>query len=149
MMVQERGSFSRVGFILAAAGSAVGLGNLWRFPYTVGMNGGGLFVLIYLLSVIIIALPVLIAEVSLGRYSGKNPVGAIRSIHDKGGWKLVGFLGVITGFMILSYYSVVAGWSVGYFVKAVTGQFAGATGSANRYEAMGMMPVDLPNHIER
>ena len=129
-MVQERGSFSRVGFILAAAGSAVGLGNLWRFPYTVGMNGGGLFVLIYLLSVIIIALPVLIAEVSLGRYSGKNPVGAIRSIHDKGGWKLVGFLGVITGFMILSYYSVVAGWSVGYFVKAVTGQFAGATGES-------------------
>ncbi|MCD6118131.1 sodium-dependent transporter [bacterium] len=122
-MADKRGSFSRIGFILAAAGSAVGLGNLWRFPYTVGHNGGGVFVLIYLLAVVIIAVPVLIAEVTLGRHTRKNPVGAFNYIKPGSQWKLVGFLGVITGFMILSYYSVIAGWTVGYFVKAVAGSF--------------------------
>jgi len=126
-MTKDRGSFSRIGFILAAAGSAIGLGNLWRFPYTVGTNGGGLFVLLYLFSVIAIALPVLIAEVSLGRHTGKNPVGAFRTIRPGSPWKWVGYLGVATGFMILSYYSVIAGWTVGYFVKAVTGKFVGMT----------------------
>ncbi len=126
-MADQRGSFSRIGFILAAAGSAVGLGNLWRFPYTVGNNGGGLFVLIYLLSVIIIAIPVLVAEITLGRHTRKNPVGAFNYIKPGSKWKLVGFLGVTTGFMILSYYSVIAGWTVGYFVKALAGNFGSIT----------------------
>jgi len=115
---------SKVGFILAASGSAVGLGNIWRFPYTVSKNGGALFVLIYIIAVLFIAYPVLIAEVSLGRFSNKNPVGAFKSIRPKGKWKYAGYLGVLTGFMILSYYAVVAGWTVGYFFKAITGKFA-------------------------
>ena len=120
----SRGNWnSKVGFILAASGSAVGLGNIWRFPYTTGKNGGALFVLIYLISVVVIALPVLLAEVSLGRFSGKNPVGAFKEIKPKGGWKYLGYLGVITGVMILSYYAVIAGWTIGYFFKAVTGKF--------------------------
>jgi NSS family neurotransmitter:Na+ symporter len=130
-MNKDRGSFSRVGFILAAAGSAVGLGNLWRFPYTVGENGGGLFVLIYLISVIVIAVPVLIAEVTLGRFTRKNPVGAFDTIRPGSPWKIVGYVGVATGFMILSYYAVIAGWTVYYFVNAVAGKFSGMTsGSA-------------------
>jgi len=126
-MEKDRGSFSRVGFILAAAGSAVGLGNLWRFPYTVGENGGGLFVLVYLISIVVIALPVLMGEVTLGRHTGKNPVGAFNAIKPGSAWKWVGFLGVTTGFMILSYYAVIAGWTVGYFVNTVLGKFRGVT----------------------
>ena len=126
-MTDNRGSFSRVGFILAAAGSAVGLGNLWKFPYTVGENGGGLFVLVYLLSVVVIALPVLMAEVTLGRHTGKNPVGAFNAIRPGAPWKWVGYLGVASGFMILSFYSVIAGTTLGYFFKAVSGQFQNAS----------------------
>ncbi len=121
--MESRGKWgSKLGFILAASGSAIGLGNIWRFPYTAGENGGGLFVLLYLLSIVCIALPVLIAAVSLGRHTGKNPVGAFDSIKPGSGWKLVGYLGVGTGVMILSFYAVIAGWTVGYFYKAVSGQ---------------------------
>lgn len=126
-MSKDRGSFSKVGFILAAAGSAVGLGNLWRFPYTVGENGGGMFVLIYLLSIILIALPVLIAEVSLGRHTNKNPIGAFAMVKPKSSWPLIGLLGMICAFMILSFYAVIAGWTIAYFIKTVTGQFANIT----------------------
>lgn len=114
---------SKIGFILAASGSAVGLGNIWRFPYAAGKNGGALFVFFYLLSILFIALPVLIAETSLGRFTSKNPVGAFKAIKPKGPWKLVGYLGVFTGIMILSYYTMIAGWTLGYFFKAVTGKF--------------------------
>lgn len=124
----KRGNWnSKIGFILAAAGSAVGLGNLWRFPYTAGNNGGGAFLICYLLSVLIIALPVLIAEITLGRFTQKNPVGAYMTIRDRWIWKGTGFLGVASGFMILSFYSVVAGWTVGYFAKSLSGQFKGIT----------------------
>jgi NSS family neurotransmitter:Na+ symporter len=123
--MSSRGNWgSKFGFILAASGSAVGLGNIWRFPYTAGENGGALFVFFYLLSIVMIALPVLIAETSLGRFTGKNPVGAFKAVKPKGPWKLVGYLGVFTGIMILSYYSMIAGWTVGYFFKTVTGQLA-------------------------
>jgi len=122
---KDRGNFgSRIGFILAAAGSAVGLGNIWRFPYMTGKMGGAIFVLIYLLSVLLIGLPLIIAEVSLGRATGKNPVGAFAAIRPKGPWKALGYLGVFTGIMILSYYSVVAGWTVGYFFKSVTSELS-------------------------
>jgi NSS family neurotransmitter:Na+ symporter len=125
----KRGKWgSKIGFILAASGSAVGLGNIWRFPYTAGNNGGGLFVLIYLLSIAIIAFPILLAEISLGRATGKNPVGAFNAIKQGSKWNLVGYLGVITGVMILSFYSVVAGWSIGYLYKAITGKLSKVTG---------------------
>ncbi|MCK4765034.1 MAG: sodium-dependent transporter [Candidatus Aminicenantes bacterium] len=131
MTSSSRGNWgSKFGFILAASGSAVGLGNIWRFPYAAGENGGALFVLIYLVSILLIGLPILIAETALGRFSGKNPVGAIKAIKPKGPWKLLGYLGVLTGIMILSYYAMIAGWTVGYFFKAVTGKLKNIT-SAN------------------
>jgi len=122
--MSDRGNWgSKMGFVLAAAGSAVGLGNIWRFPYTASKSGGALFVLIYLVAVVAVALPVLLAEVSLGRFTAKNPVGAFAAIKARSPWKLVGFLGIATGVMILSYYAVVAGWTIGYFVKSITGNF--------------------------
>lgn len=108
---------TNIGFILAAAGSAIGLGNIWRFPYTTGENGGAAFVLIYVACVAIIGIPVLIAELTLGRYTQRNPVGAIKTIVPGGMWKILGYLGVISGIAILSYYSVVAGWTLGYIIK--------------------------------
>lgn len=129
--MDTRGSWgSKFGFVLAAAGSAVGLGNIWRFPYAVGKNGGFLFVFFYLLSILLIALPVLVAETALGRFTGKNPVGAFKAIKPQGPWKFIGYLGVFTGIMILSYYSMVAGWSLGYLYKAVTGKFKQITSAA-------------------
>jgi len=125
--MENRGNFSRIGFILAAAGSAVGLGNLWKFPYTASENGGGLFVLVYLISIAFIAFPVLLAEITLGRHTKKNPVGAFMAIRPRSQWKWVGYVGVASGFMILSFYSVVAGTTVGYFYKAVTGSFHNIT----------------------
>ncbi len=118
---------SQTGFILAAAGSAVGLGNIWRFPYVVGTNGGAAFLLIYLIAIILIGVPVMITEMTLGRKTNRNPVGAFKSLAPDTPWWLVGALGVFTGFVILSYYSVVAGWSLSYVFKAIGGTFiAGA-----------------------
>ncbi len=115
---------SRLGFILAAAGSAVGLGNIWRFPYITGKNGGALFVLIYIGCVIILGLPVLLAELALGRATVKNPVGAFQAIRPGSRWHYTGYLGVVTAVMILSFYAVIAGWTVGYCIKTLSGQFA-------------------------
>jgi NSS family neurotransmitter:Na+ symporter len=114
---------SRLGFILAAAGSAVGLGNIWKFPYMAGDNGGGAFLLIYLALVFTIGLSVMLAEMVIGRMAQKNAIGAFAKL--KGGlWPLVGLCGVAAAFMILSFYSVVAGWTIAYMVKAVTGDLA-------------------------
>ncbi len=114
----DRGQWgSRIGFILAAAGSAVGLGNIWRFPYITGQSGGAAFVVIYLLCVALICLPYLFAELVLGRYTQKNPVGAVRAIRPGSSWVLVGGLCVLTGIFILSYYAVIAGWTFGYIFK--------------------------------
>lgn len=154
----------QLGFILAAAGSAIGLGNIWRFPYITGENGGGAFILVYLLCVAIVGLPVMICEITLGRHTQSNPAGCFAKLtpkssilaHFLGGgmvltgiallffrsygwgiaalvlgglvfrksWRLVGIMGVLTGFLILSYYSVVGGWAIGYAVKAAAGQLA-------------------------
>jgi neurotransmitter:Na+ symporter, NSS family len=104
---------SRFGFIMAAAGSAIGLGNIWRFPYMTGSNGGGAFLLIYLGIVIGFGLSLAMAEMALGRAAQRNPVGAFRMLGG-GAWPLVGYLGVFTGFVILSFYIVVAGWTLAY-----------------------------------
>ncbi|MCP4547560.1 MAG: sodium-dependent transporter [bacterium] len=126
-MSQQRGQWSgRLGFILAAAGSAVGLGNLWKFPYITLENNGGAFVLVYIGAVILVGLPIMFAEVLLGRRAQKDPVGTFRLLSaGKPGaslWPGVGILGVITGFIILSYYSVVAGWTIRYIIMALSGQ---------------------------
>ena len=124
----KRGTFgTRLGFILAAAGSAVGLGNVWKFPYITGENGGGLFVLIYLVCIAVIGFPVMLAEMILGRHAGAAPIGAF-STSKKGArsaWRLVGFMGVIAGFVILSYYSVVAGWTMNYTLMSASRVFVG------------------------
>ena len=114
---------SRVAFIYAAVGSAVGLGNIWRFPYVAGENGGAAFVFFYILFVILIGLPVMIAELSIGRNTRKNPVGAFDKLFPRSLWKLIGGLGVLTGIGILSFYSVIAGFTVGYFIKIIIGNF--------------------------
>jgi NSS family neurotransmitter:Na+ symporter len=117
---QGRGQWgSSLGFIMAAAGSAVGLGNIWRFPYLTGQNGGGAFVFVYVLCVILIGLPLLLNEISLGRLSGKNPIGAIRGTGGNKFWQLAGILCVLVCFFVLSYYSVIAGWTLGYIFTEV------------------------------
>jgi NSS family neurotransmitter:Na+ symporter len=119
---------SRLGFVLAASGSAVGLGNIWKFPYITGENGGGLFVLIYLVCIVVVGLPVMIAEVLLGRSTQRSPVPAFLALSGgKTIWALVGWMGVVTGFIILSYYSVIAGWAVDYVKLSISGTFNGAT----------------------
>jgi NSS family neurotransmitter:Na+ symporter len=126
MSTQDRGHWgSRVGFILAAAGSAIGLGNIWKFPYIAGENGGGLFVLIYLACILFVGLPIMIAEILIGRTTQKSPVGAFKAL-DKGNspWAGIGWLGVASAFVILSFYSVVAGWSLHYIYLSVTGSFS-------------------------
>jgi len=105
---------SKLGFVLASAGSAIGLGNIWRFPYKAGQYGGGAFVLTYIIAVIIIGIPIMIAEFIIGRSTQKNPVGAFSSLRSKTFWPLVGWLGIASGFIILSYYSVVGGWILRY-----------------------------------
>ncbi|MCP4838485.1 MAG: sodium-dependent transporter [Planctomycetes bacterium] len=113
---------SRIGFILAASGSAVGLGNIWKFPYITGENGGGLFVLIYLVCIALVGLPILIAEIMIGRAGQAQPVEAFKKLQ--GGstvWSAVGWLGIIAGFLILSFYVVVAGWAMDYTLKSVAG----------------------------
>ncbi len=122
--MSSRGTWgSRIGFILAAAGSAIGLGNIWRFPYMTGRNGGALFVLIYVGFICFLGLPVLLAELALGRATCKNPVGAFRAIRPKTKWCYTGYLGVVTAVMILSFYSVIAGWTLGYCFKTLSGRF--------------------------
>lgn len=124
--MQERGSWgSKIAFILAASGSAIGLGNIWRFPMMVGKNGGAVFVIVYILAVILIGFTVMLAELIIGRHAQKNPVGAIEYIKPRSPWKFIGYLGILTGVCILSYYSVVAGWAVGYLVKTASGVFSG------------------------
>lgn len=121
-MEENRGQWSsKLGFIFAAAGSAIGLGNIWRFPYVVGQNGGAAFVLLYIAFVIIIGLPYMLAELALGRKANKNPIGAVDAIRPKSAWRIVGLLGVITGIGILSFYGVIAGWTFGYIFKTATG----------------------------
>ena len=111
---------SSFGFIAAAAGSAVGLGNIWKFPYITGQNGGGTFVLFYLFCIVLLGFPIMVAEVMVGKISQSSPVRAYGRLSDNSRvWQIVGSLGVITGFVILSYYSVVAGWTLHYLFLAV------------------------------
>lgn len=112
---------SRWVFILAATGSAVGLGNIWRFPYVTGENGGGAFVLVYLLCVALIGIPIMMAEILLGRRGRQSPINTMRTLaieeKQSSHWSLLGWMGVIAGFLILSFYSVVAGWTIFYIIQ--------------------------------
>ena len=122
---------SRVAFILAVTGSAVGIGNIWKFPYMAGENGGGAFVIVYLLCVFMIGLPVMMSEILIGRRGRRNPVATMSLLGaEEGGtghWRWLGALAVVAGIFILSYYSVVAGWTLEYARKSLFGEFGGAT----------------------
>ena len=117
---------SQFGFIAAAAGSAVGLGNIWKFPYITGQYGGAAFVLVYLLFVILVCIPIMNSELLVGRKSGKNALGAFKELVPKSSWWIVGLMGIIAGFIILSYYSVIAGWAIAYIFKSGAYMAAGA-----------------------
>ena len=116
---------SKLGVVLAAAGSAVGLGNVWRFPFETGNHGGAAFILIYLVSVLILGIPIMIGEFLVGRRSRANTAGAYRTLAPGTRWNWVGRLGVLSGFLILSYYSVVGGWTLNYIIEAATGSLVG------------------------
>ena len=121
---------SRWAFILAATGSAVGLGNIWRFPYLTGENGGGVFVMVYLFCVLLVGLPILMAEVMLGRRGRQSPINTMKALardeNKSQVWQIVGWMGMLTGFLILSFYSVIAGWTLAYIIRTASGAFVGA-----------------------
>ena len=122
---------SRWAFILAATGSAVGLGNIWKFPYITGEHGGGAFVLIYLVCITLVGIPIMIAEILLGRRGRRSPINTMRHLAREEGrsdaWRYLGWLGILAGFLILSYYSVIAGWALAYLVRTAAGVFTGLT----------------------
>ena len=125
---------SRWLFVLAAAGSAVGLGNIWKFPYIAGENGGGAFVLIYLVCIAAVGIPIMVSEVLLGRQGRSSPIHTMRKLAKASGrsqrWAVLGWMGVLAGFLILSYYAVIAGWAVNYVWLSGSGAFEGASAQA-------------------
>lgn len=129
-MLHDRGHWSsRLGFVLAAAGSAIGLGNLWKFPYITWDNGGGVFVLMYLVCIAAVGLPIMMAEILVGRSTQRSVVGALKeAVGPAWGW--VGGLGVLTGFVILGYYTVIAGWALRYFFDCLRWSVQGFDGAA-------------------
>ncbi len=134
---------SKFSFILVAAGSAIGLGNIWRFPIMVGQNGGAIFVLFYLIFVFFFALPILNAEISLGRAGQISVVGIFKKFAPKSFWKYLGFLYIITSIFILSYYSVVAGWIFNYFLYGISGNLKNLSSiekAAEVFQNMSLSP---------
>lgn len=132
---------SKMAFILAAAGSAVGLGNIWGFPTIAAQNGGAAFVAIYLLAVLAIGAPVMLAELIIGRRSQLNPVGAFKKLAPGTAWRLLGGLGVLTGLVILSFYTVIAGWTLAYIFKTISGTFTAGADTAAIFADMSSSPV--------
>ena len=128
--MEKRGAFStKLGIVLATAGSAVGLGNIWRFPYETGMNGGAAFLLVYLLCLLVLGLPAMLCEFVVGRHVQRNASRA----YGGWPWKIVGYMGIITGFLIMGFYSVVAGWTLQYVYAAIAGHLRGDAGYIQQY----------------
>lgn len=123
MNIGERGQFgSKIGAVLVAAGSSVGLGNIWRFPYVMGENGGAAFLLVYIACILFIGLPIMLSEFAVGRATGKNSVGAYRALDKR--WTALGYCGTLVSFFIMGFYFVVASWTADYLVNSVNGQLA-------------------------
>lgn len=123
--MSNRGNFSgRIGFILAAAGSAVGLGNIWRFPYLAGQNGGAVFLFFYLICIFLLCYPIMVGEIAIGRAANSDAYGSYKKLGGKG-WGLLGLYGILAGILILSFYNVVAGWAFGYFLQISFGNLLG------------------------
>lgn len=127
MVQQKRAKFgSKLGMILATAGGAVGLGNVWRFPYMAGQNGGAAFILIYIGCILLLGLPCMVSEFIIGRHAASNTARAYTKLSDGTAWKWVGYLGVLTGFLITGYYAVVSGWCLQYGLASVVGHLHGS-----------------------
>jgi NSS family neurotransmitter:Na+ symporter len=153
-MTTERSSIhgqwsNRLAFVLAATGSAVGLGNIWKFPYITGENGGGAFVLVYLLCIAVIGIPIMMAEVMLGRRGRQSPVNTMRTLAAEEKlsphWQWLGWGGMLAGFLILSYYSVIAGWALAYVFRTGSGLFTGLT--ADGVQSIFSNLVDEPERL--
>ena len=142
--MENRDNFrSRIGVLLALAGSAIGLGNLWRFPYLLGTNGGAAFIIIYLFFVFIICLPIMFSEFTIGRRSGANAFGAYKILAPKSKWGIVGILAVLTPTLVVSFYSVVGGWTIDYMVKAAMSRFSmGSEGLGTLFSDTISSPVE-------
>ena len=143
---------SKMAFILAVTGSAVGLGNIWKFPYIAGENGGGAFVLIYLVCVFAIGLPIMMSETMLGRRGRRNPVASMTLLGEEeggsGSWGFVGLSGVVAAFLILSYYSVIAGWVLAYVFKSAAGTFVDSNAVFVRETIGELRKVSWPTRKE-
>ena len=143
----KRGSFgSRFGTVAAVGGSVIGLGNIWRFPYVAGENGGAAFILIYLATSFLISIPIMLSEFSIGRSTRRNPMRAFNKLAPGSKWKLVGYMGILTAFVILSFYCVIAGWAFEFLKESVFNQFNGRSAdqirdSFNGFVASGWKPV--------
>ena len=127
---------SKLGFILAAAGSAVGIGNIWKYPHMAGQNGGSAFTIIYLICIFLVGLSIVIAEFAIGRKTQLSPVGAFEKLAPGSSWKYVGFLGVASAFVILSFYGVVGGWILKYIIESLSGGFSSLAGNRDASSAM-------------
>lgn len=140
---------SRAVFIMATVGSAVGLGNIWKFPYITGEYGGGAFVLVYLMCIALIGMPIMMAEILLGRRGRASPISTMRRLTIEEGtspaWTVVGYSGVVAGFLILSFYSVIAGWALAYVIRGISGQLGGvdADGAATLFGDLLASPWQL------
>lgn len=143
--MEQRANFgSKLGIILASAGSAVGLGNVWRFPTEVGASGGAVFILIYIICVLVLGIPLMVAEFVIGRHTHQNTADAYRQLAPHSAWVLQGYLGVFTAWFILCYYGVVAGWTLKYLVDAIAGRIATISDSAayfTEFSANPWMPI--------
>ncbi len=135
-MAEDRGSFgSKIGMILATAGGAVGLGNVWRFPYMTGENGGAAFILVYICCVLLLGIPCMISEFIIGRHGASNTYRAYSRVCGGSGWRWVGLLEVLTGYLIIGYYSVVSGWCLHYIYASIAGQLHGDPAYVTNYFA--------------
>ncbi|MGM0481306.1 MAG: sodium-dependent transporter [Pseudomonadota bacterium] len=140
---------SRLSFVLASAAAAVGLGNIWKFPYVMGENGGGAFVLVYLLCIAFIGLPIMMAEVVIGRRGRHSPGYAAKAVAEESNknstWQVAGWLGMLTGYLVLSFYAVIAGWGLAYVFKAAQGTFTGASAEVigQNFAALLNSPAEL------
>lgn len=139
----ERGNFgTKIGIVLATAGSAVGLGNIWRFPYMTGQNGGAAFILIYFVFVFLIGIPGMMSEFIVGRHSAANAARAYKTLSRGKPWQIVGYMGVITSMIILGFYAVVAGWCLQYFYASIIGHLSGDANYVMEYfKAFSTHPV--------
>jgi len=140
---------SRWTFTLATAGSAIGLGNIWKFPYMTGVNGGSAFVLVFLACITVVGIPLMMCEIMLGRRAQRNPVDGMAALAKEAGapalWKWVGIVGLVAGLLILAFYSIIAGWVLDYVVRAASGDFKGIDGALaqSRFDAFLASPLEL------